>query len=75
MIRGSTANNGAQFYFQTNKDALRSKLISVDLAHSSEQRVFKDIIPEDKSASQDLVAAIGDYLVVRYLRDVGLRLK
>lgn len=75
MIYGSIANNGTQFYFQTDKDAPRLRLISVDLAHPSEQRVIKDIIPEDKSASQDHVTAIGDHFVVQYLRNVGPRPK
>lgn len=65
------ANDGSLFYFLTNKDAPRSKLVSVDLADPPEDRVFKDVIPTDDNAFLEYVLAINnDYLAVVYKRHV-----
>jgi len=65
------ANDGTKFYFTTNKDAPQYKLVQVDIAHPPEQRVFKDVIPEDKDAHLDDVMAVNqDYFVVKYKRNV-----
>ena len=53
----SVANNGTTFYFLTNKDAPQYKLVTVDITHPAEQRVFKDILPEDKDAHLEDVLA------------------
>lgn len=58
-------------YLLTNKDAPQYKLVSVDLAHPAEQRVFRDVIPEDKDAHlEDVVAVNHNYFVVTYQRNV-----
>ena len=67
----SVANNGTTFYFLTNKDAPQYKLVTVDITHPAEQRVFKDILPEDKDAHlEDVLAVNGDHFAVVYKRNV-----
>ena len=70
----SVANNGTTFYFLTNKDAPQYKLVTVDITHPAEQRVFKDILPEDKDAHlEDVLAVNGDHFAVVYKRNVRKR--
>ncbi|KAI0922051.1 hypothetical protein AcV5_000515 [Taiwanofungus camphoratus] len=65
------ANDGTRFYFLTDKDAPQYKLVSVDLADPPEQRVFHDVIPEDKDAHLDDVRAVNhNYLIAKYKRNV-----
>ncbi|EPT03158.1 hypothetical protein FOMPIDRAFT_1035541 [Fomitopsis schrenkii] len=65
------ANDGTKFYLLTNKDAPQYKLVSVDLAHPPEQRVFRDVIPEDKDAHLEGVIAVNhNNFVVTYKRNV-----
>lgn len=69
--RASIANDGTKFYLLTNKDAPQYKLVSVDLAHPPEQRVFRDVIPEDKDAHLEGVIAVNhNNFVVTYKRNV-----
>lgn len=66
------ANDSTRFYFLTDKDAPQYKLVSVDLADPPEQRVFHDVIPEDKDAHLDDVRAVNhNYLIAKYKRNVG----
>ncbi|TCD62958.1 hypothetical protein EIP91_006189 [Steccherinum ochraceum] len=65
------ANDGSVFYFHTNKDAPQFKVVSVDISTSPSERVWKDIIPEDKDAHLETVVAVGgDSLAVVYKRNV-----
>ncbi|KAI0786495.1 prolyl oligopeptidase [Abortiporus biennis] len=65
------ANDGTVFYFVTNKDAPKYKLVSVDIAAPEGKRVFKDIIPEEKDASLEEALAINtNSLAVIYKRNV-----
>ncbi|EMD31833.1 hypothetical protein CERSUDRAFT_88707 [Gelatoporia subvermispora B] len=65
------ANDGTNFYFLTNKDAPKHKLVSVDIADAPDKRVFKNVIPEQEDATLERVTAInGDSLVVVYKRNV-----
>ena len=67
----SIANDGTKFYLLTNKDAPQYKLVSVDLADPPEQRVFRDVIPEDKGAHlEDVTAVNHNNFVVTYKRNV-----
>ena len=67
----SVANDGTKFYLLTNKDAPQYKLVSVDLANPPEQRVFRDVIPEDKGAHlEDVTAVNHNNFVVTYKRNV-----
>lgn len=70
----SIANDGTVFYFLTNKGAPLYKLVAVDIAHPPQQRVFRDVIPEDKDASLEEVLAVdGNSFAVIYKRSVSLQ--
>ena len=72
-LRGfcSIANDGTKFYFLTNKDAPRYKLVSIDISEPAEKRIFKDVIPEDKDAHlEDILPINGNKLAVVYKRNV-----
>lgn len=59
------------FYLLTNKDAPQYKLVSVDISAPPEERVFRDVIPEDKDAHlEDVLAVNKDNLVLVYKRNV-----
>ena len=60
-------NRGSIFYFQTNNDAPRERVIAID-NHAPRQAGWRTIIPE---ASDALVSVdrIGDRFVASYLRD------
>ncbi|PSS31987.1 hypothetical protein PHLCEN_2v2229 [Hermanssonia centrifuga] len=65
------ANDGPKFYFLTNKDAPQYKLVSVDISAPSEQRVWKEVIPEDKDAHlEDVLPVNHDKLAIVYKRNV-----
>ncbi|KAI0081447.1 hypothetical protein K474DRAFT_1587789 [Panus rudis PR-1116 ss-1] len=65
------ANDGTVFYFYTNLNAPQNKLVSVDISHPPEQRVFKDVLPEDKNAHLEDILAVNDqHFVVVYKRNV-----
>ena len=71
LLRTSIANDGTKFYLLTNKDAPQYKLVSVNLADPPEQRVFHDVIPEDKGAHlEDVTAVHHNNFVVTYKRNV-----
>lgn len=63
------ANEGSLFYFQTNLQAPRYRLVKVDVA--KEALTWIDVVPEHpKDLLQSVVALKGDLVVTRYLRDV-----
>jgi len=57
------------FYIQTNKDAAREKIVTVDI--SKAECEFKDLIPEDPEALLGQTGLIGDHIVLTYSRNVG----
>ncbi len=59
-------NRGSTFYFQTNRDAPRLKVVALDIGQSSP--VPKTIIAED-SATLDSVSMVGGSLIASYLVD------
>ena len=61
-------NDGTLFYFLTNKDAPREKIITIDIADPKFTR--KDLVPEQKDAKLEDADIIGDKLVIVYKRDV-----
>ncbi len=65
-------NDGPVFYFRTDKDAERSKLVSVDV--SAKDRVWKEIVPQ---AAETLngVQMINDQFVANYLKDAYTQIK
>ncbi|KAK3843576.1 MAG: prolyl endopeptidase-like protein [Linnemannia gamsii] len=62
------ANDGTVFYFSTNKDAPRDKIIKYDLAKPQEG--FTDVVPESEDVLSDATVVNGDKLVLNYMRDV-----
>lgn len=59
-------NEGTKFYFMTNKDAPRLKVVSVDISKPGAAPVT--IVPEDK-ATLDNASIIGGKLIAEYLVD------
>lgn len=66
-------NIDATFYFRTNRDASRGRVIAIDLAHP-EPAAWKEIVPE---APETLEAAglVGGKLVAQYLKDTRTQVK
>lgn len=65
-------NDGPIFYFRTDKDAERSKLVSVDV--SARDRVWKDVVPEVEETLGG-VQMINDQFVLNYLKDAYTKIK
>jgi len=63
-------NVGTQFYYHTNKNAKRFKLVCIDINNSDESK-WKDIIVEhDKDVLEWVACVAGDKLVTCYMHDV-----
>ncbi|KAF8929428.1 hypothetical protein BGZ47_001060 [Haplosporangium gracile] len=62
------ANDGTLFYFQTNRDAPRDKVVKYDLAHP--EKGFVDLIPQSEDVLTDACVVDGNKLVLCYMRDV-----
>lgn len=60
-------NEGGVFYFRTDLDAPRHRVIAIDVA-KPERADWKEIIPQGKDLLQG-VTSVGGYLVCEYLRD------
>jgi prolyl oligopeptidase len=60
-------NLGTKFYVQTNKDAPRNRVVTLDVAQASPTPV--EVIPEDK-AVLDGSGIVGGVLVAQYMVDV-----
>lgn len=65
-------NDGSTFYFQTDKDAPRARLVSVDVL--AKDKVWKDIIPQ-AAETLDNVQFVNDQFVAEYLKDAYTQLK
>jgi prolyl oligopeptidase len=59
-------NQGPLFYFLTNLDAPRQRLVTIDVASST--RNIREIVPQG-DATLESAEIIGDRLVLSYLRD------
>ena len=72
----SIGNDGTRFYFLTDKDAPREKIITIDIA--DQKFTQKDLVPEQKDAKLEIAELVGDHIIIVYKRDVRgvpLRLK
>ncbi len=69
---GYVGNDGAVFYFRTDKDAERGKLVSINIL--ARDRAFKDVIPQ---AAETLngVQMINNQFVANYLKDAYTQIK
>lgn len=65
-------NDKSTFYFQTDKGATRSKIVSIDVA--AKDRVWKDVIPEAKETLGG-VDFINNQFVLNYLKDAYTQIK
>lgn len=59
-------NSGATFFFLTNRDAPRQRLVSVDV--NAATPVLREIVPQDK-ATLESASLVGDEIVATYLVD------
>jgi prolyl oligopeptidase len=60
-------NDGERFFFLTNLDAPRQRVIAIDIA-IPERAAWKEIIPQTKDLLQS-VSMVGAQLIAEYLRD------
>jgi prolyl oligopeptidase len=60
-------NDGATFYFVTDQNAPRRRIVSIDVASST--RIQREIVPQDDAVLEG-AALIGGVLVAQYMRDV-----
>ena len=58
-------NQGSRFYWQTNKDAPRQRIVAMDVANPAS---LTEIVPEDAATLQG-ASIVGDRLILRYLAD------
>jgi prolyl oligopeptidase len=65
-------NLGPVFYFRTNLDAPRSRLIAIDTRHP-EKSAWKEIVPQSQDVLEG-VALIGGRFVASYMQDAHSRL-
>ena len=61
-------NAGSTFFFDTNLDAPRGRIIAIDVEHP-ECENWREIVPERDDVIS-FVAMVDDRLVVAYMRDV-----
>jgi len=62
-------NVGKTFYFETNKDAPKGRVISTDIDTSP--LAWKEVLAESKDVLESIdVVANGKYWVTKYLADV-----
>ena len=65
-------NDGAVFYFRTDKNAERGKLVSVNVL--ARTRVWKDVVPQ-AAETLNSVQMINDQFVTNYLKDAYTQIK
>lgn len=65
-------NDGSVFYFQTDKDASRGKVMKIDVL--ANERTWQDVVPESKDTLNG-VNLFGDKLVLNYMQDAHTVIK
>jgi prolyl oligopeptidase len=66
------ANDGSLFYFRTDLDAPRGRVIAIDLAHP-ERESWREIIPQSADVMEGVVL-VHDTFVATYLHDAHSRI-
>ena len=61
-------NDGPTFYFFTNREAPRGRLVAIDTAQGGDKPALREIIPQGESALQG-VSYVGGCFVAEYLKD------
>ena len=69
---GFVANDGALFYFRSDLDAPRGRVIAIDLRHP-EPAAWRTVVPQSADVMESVVLAHGR-VVVTYLHDAHSRL-
>ncbi len=69
---GFLANDGSLFYFRTDLDAPRGRVIAIDL-HHAERATWREIIPQSADVMESVVLAHGTF-VATYLHDAHSRI-
>jgi prolyl oligopeptidase len=69
---GFIGNDGSKFYFQTDKDATRAKIVMVDV--NAKDKVWKEIVPQGKETMSG-VSFINNQFVVNYLKDAYTQIR
>jgi prolyl oligopeptidase len=64
-------NDGAVFYFKTDKDAPRGRIVAIDTAKPTE---WRDVVPQDKFALQG-AGFVGNLFVCSYLQDARSQIR
>ncbi|WP_144999594.1 prolyl oligopeptidase family serine peptidase [Polystyrenella longa] len=70
---GFLGNDGELFYFVTDKDAPRRRVIAIDL-NKPEPENWREIIPEAEAKLDD-VSLVNNLFVINYLEDVKSRVR
>jgi len=65
---------GTTFYFLTDKDAPRGRIVAVDVASAGAEPKLTDVVPQGDAAIQG-VSLVGDRFVVDYLVDASSRVE
>jgi prolyl oligopeptidase len=66
-------NDGPMFYFKTDKDAARGRVVTVDI-RKPEPKNWSEVIPEAKAALQN-VGYVGNLLICSYLQDARTQIQ
>lgn len=69
---GLVGNDGSTFYFQTDKDAPRDKLVQVNLLDKTP--IWKDVIPQ-AAETMNNASFINNQFVISYLKDAHTQIK
>lgn len=69
---GFVGNDGTTFYFRTDKDASRGRLVSVDI--SKETKEWKEVVPEGKETLGG-ISFINNQFVTNYLKDAYTQIR
>jgi prolyl oligopeptidase len=62
-------NVGSEFYFFTNKDALRGRVVKIDVAAKADAAKLVEVIPEDAKHTLGSVSFTGGRLFANYMVD------
>jgi prolyl oligopeptidase len=66
-------NDGPLFYFKTDKDASRGRVVAIDI-RKPEPKNWSEVIPEAKAALQN-VGYVGNLLICSYLQDARTQIQ
>lgn len=67
-------NDGPVFYFMTNKDAPKKKIVKTTFVEGQTEYVFEDVLPEDPKRVLSFATVLHSTLLVVYMEDVVERL-